>query len=86
MDITHDSRTEHPGVIEVALSSLDQENLEVMIEVGQAACNNTSATSTTAYNDVELLWHGAEMARIRVGSRHGQIYPVMRSIIVSPSL
>ncbi|KAI6766113.1 hypothetical protein HG530_007183 [Fusarium avenaceum] len=60
--------TEDPGVVEVALSSLDQENLEVMIEVGQAACNNTSATSTTAYDDVELIWHGAKMARLHLDS------------------
>ena len=30
-----DARPEHPGVVEIVLSCLDQENLEVVVQVGQ---------------------------------------------------
>ncbi len=37
-----DSRTENPWVVQVALASFDQENLKVVIEVGQSGRNKVS--------------------------------------------
>jgi hypothetical protein len=36
-----DARPEHPWVVEIALSSFDEHHLEVVIQIGQAACNYT---------------------------------------------
>lgn len=67
-----DTRPKHPRVVEVALASLDKQNLEVMVKIRQPSSNDTTATSTTAHNDVELLWQDAEAVRVRVWSRHDE--------------
>lgn len=67
-----DTRPKHPRVVEVALASLDKQDLEVMVKIRQSSSNDTTAASTTAHNDVELLWQDAEAVRVRVGSRHDE--------------
>lgn len=67
-----DARPKHPRVVEVALAGLDEQNLEVVVKIRQPSSNDTTATSTTAHNDVELLWQDAEAVRVRVGSRHDE--------------
>jgi hypothetical protein len=43
-----------------------------MVKIRQPSSNDTTATSTTAHNDVELLWQDAEAVRVRVWSRHDE--------------
>jgi hypothetical protein len=46
--------TEDPWVVEVVLSGLNQENLEIVVEVGQSARNYTSTRTSTAHDDIDL--------------------------------
>lgn len=39
-----DTRAEHPWVVEVALASLNEQDLELVVQVGQTASNNTTAS------------------------------------------
>lgn len=43
-----DTRPEHPRIIEVASTSLDQQDLQLVIEIGQAASNNTAVLRVSA--------------------------------------
>lgn len=43
-------------VVEVALTRLDEQHLEVVIEVGKSTCDYTTTTATSTHNDVEFLW------------------------------
>ena len=49
-----DTWTEDPWVVEIVLSSLNQEDLEVVVEVGQTSSNNTSTGTTTTHDDIDL--------------------------------
>ena len=51
-----DTWTEDPWVVEVVLSSLNQEDLEIVVEVGQPTRNYTSTRTSTAHDDIDLAW------------------------------
>lgn len=51
-----DTRTENPWVVEVVLSSLNQEDLEVVVEIGESSSHNTTTRTTSAHDDVDLIW------------------------------
>jgi hypothetical protein len=48
-----DTRTEYPWVVQVVLPTLDQEDLELMVQVGQSACDDT--TTSTQFS-ICLTW------------------------------
>jgi hypothetical protein len=56
-----DSRTKDRGVVEICLSGLDEEDLEVVVQVGQPAGYDAATTTSAAYDDVEFLWKGRHL-------------------------
>lgn len=50
-----DTRAKHPGVVEVALASLNQQDLQVVVQVGETTRHHTSTTPTTADLSVDKL-------------------------------
>ena len=51
-----DTGTENPWVVEVVLSSLNQEDLEVVVEIGETSSHNTTTRTTSTHDDVDLIW------------------------------
>jgi hypothetical protein len=65
------TRAENPWVVEVVLSALNQEDLEIVVQVGQSTCNDATTSSevsacltwplwiclrsSSAHNDIDLL-------------------------------
>jgi hypothetical protein len=51
-----DTRMKDPWVVQVAFSSFDQENLEIVVQVRQTTRNYTACRTATADDDVDLIW------------------------------
>lgn len=50
-----DTRAEDPWVVQVVLSTLNQEDLEVVVEIGQTSSNHTTTRTTSTHDDVDLI-------------------------------
>lgn len=44
-----------PWVVEIVFTCLDQEDLEVVIEVGKSASGNTAGAASTADDNINLV-------------------------------
>lgn len=49
-----DARTENPWVVQVALSGLNEHDVELVVQVGQAASNHTTALPSA------LIWFNVD--------------------------
>lgn len=47
-----------PWVVQVVFPSLNQKNLELVVEVGKPAGDDTAARTTTAHNDINFVRNG----------------------------
>lgn len=59
------TRAEDPWIVQVGLSSLNQEDLEIMIQVRQSSSNDTPTTSPTTYDDINLSWSMTECVDLK---------------------
>lgn len=49
-----DTGTENPWIVQVVLSALNQEDLEIVVQICQSTCDNASTRPSTTYDDVNL--------------------------------
>jgi hypothetical protein len=62
------TRAENPWVVEIVLSALNQEDLEVVIQVGQSASNDATTSS-----EVSACPDGTSYIHLRSSSTHNDI-------------
>lgn len=47
-----------PWVVQVVLTCFNQQNLEIMVQVGKSTGDYAAGAATTADNDVHFIWDG----------------------------
>lgn len=47
-----------PWVIQIVFPSLNQKDLELVVQVGKPASDDTTTRTTTAHNDINFVWDG----------------------------
>lgn len=48
----------YPWIVEVVLASLNQEDLQVVIEIGEPAGDDAACAAAATDNDVDFVWDG----------------------------